>query len=120
MKNYISLLFSLIAFSFIAISVVIISFLTIFPFIITDNILRRPYEIPSLILFSISLLFFYKKKLYKINDAFFKAILVENGFDIDVFNDPLEALKNFKSQMYDLVLIDVRMPKMNVLNYAKS
>jgi DNA-binding response OmpR family regulator len=32
------------------------------------------------------------------------------GFDVDVFNDPSLALKNFKPNFYDLVLIDIVMP----------
>src|ERR671926_189829 len=31
----------------------------------------------------------------------------------DTFNDPQEALSNFKAGLYDLLLIDVKMPKMN-------
>ena len=30
-----------------------------------------------------------------------------------MFNDPQEALSNFKAGLYDLLLIDVKMPKMN-------
>ena len=37
------------------------------------------------------------------------------GFSIDVFNDPLLALKNFKPKLYDLVILDVMMPKMDGL-----
>jgi two-component system, OmpR family, response regulator ChvI len=32
---------------------------------------------------------------------------------VDTFNDPEEALSYFKAGLYDLLLIDVRMPKMN-------
>jgi two-component system, OmpR family, response regulator ChvI len=35
------------------------------------------------------------------------------GFSIDTFNDPLLALKSFKPNLYDLVMLDVMMPKMN-------
>lgn len=34
-------------------------------------------------------------------------------FVVDTFNDPEEALSNFKPGLYDLLLIDVKMPKMN-------
>jgi two-component system, OmpR family, response regulator ChvI len=43
----------------------------------------------------------------------FKSGLEENGFFVDVFNDPIQALLNFKIGAYDLVLLDVKMPKMN-------
>lgn len=36
-----------------------------------------------------------------------------HGFKVDTFNDPLEALSKFKPDSYDLLLIDIRMPKMN-------
>jgi two-component system, OmpR family, response regulator ChvI len=39
--------------------------------------------------------------------------LENNGFVVDAFNDPQEALSNFKAGLYDLLLIDVKMPKMN-------
>jgi DNA-binding response OmpR family regulator len=36
-----------------------------------------------------------------------------NGFQVDVFNDPIQALSGFKSGLYDLTLIDYKMPNMN-------
>ena len=39
--------------------------------------------------------------------------LVKNGFKVDVFTDPVEALSHFKPDLYDLVLLDIKMPKMN-------
>jgi DNA-binding response OmpR family regulator len=35
------------------------------------------------------------------------------GFEVDTFNDPLIALSNFKPNKYNLVLLDVKMPKMD-------
>jgi len=45
----------------------------------------------------------------------FKTVLQGNGFkdNVDVYNDPLEALSNFKPGFYDMLLLDVKMPKMN-------
>jgi DNA-binding response OmpR family regulator len=43
----------------------------------------------------------------------FKKGLESNGFQVDIYNDPVIALSNFKSDFYDLLLLDVRMPKMN-------
>ena len=34
-------------------------------------------------------------------------------FEVDVFNDPKLALSNFKAGCYDLLLLDILMPKMN-------
>jgi len=39
--------------------------------------------------------------------------LERNGFVVDVFNDPLSALSNYKAGLYDLLLLDIRMPGMN-------
>lgn len=45
----------------------------------------------------------------------FKSGLERNGFIVDVFNDPLDALSNFKEGFYDLMLLDIRMPRMSGL-----
>jgi CheY-like chemotaxis protein len=43
-----------------------------------------------------------------------KTVLEETGlFHVDSFNDPDLALKRFKPNYYALVLIDIKMPKMN-------
>jgi len=39
--------------------------------------------------------------------------LERNGFAVDVFNDPFSALSNYKAGLYDLILLDIRMPDMN-------
>ena len=39
--------------------------------------------------------------------------LQDNGFKVDAFNDPLQALSDFKSGSYNLALLDYKMPKMN-------
>jgi two-component system, OmpR family, response regulator ChvI len=43
----------------------------------------------------------------------FKIGLEESGFDVETFNDPEMALSNFKPGKYDLLLLDIKMPKMN-------
>ena len=42
-----------------------------------------------------------------------KASLQRNGYEVDGFTDPREALVNFKKDCYDLILLDIKMPKMN-------
>jgi DNA-binding response OmpR family regulator len=37
----------------------------------------------------------------------------DGGFDVDAFTDPEQALSFFKPDLYDLVLIDIKMPKMD-------
>src|SRR5215831_7611402 len=41
-----------------------------------------------------------------------KLVLEENGFKVDSFTDVSEVLKNFTTGPYDLVMLDVKMPKM--------
>jgi DNA-binding response OmpR family regulator len=36
-----------------------------------------------------------------------------HGFKVDTFNDSQEALSNFKPDYYDLVILDIKMPKMD-------
>ncbi len=43
----------------------------------------------------------------------FKVTLERAGFNVEVFNDPLEALSQFKPHYYDLVLLDIRMPQLS-------
>ena len=69
--------------SVLAGSVAISSFFFILPFSVIDEILlHRPYEIPSLILFIIALILFYKNSLYKKTDVFYKGILAYLIIDI--------------------------------------
>ena len=42
-----------------------------------------------------------------------KKALEQSGFSLDVFNDPIAALSNFKADYYDLILLDIKMPQMN-------
>ena len=43
----------------------------------------------------------------------FAVSLERNGFIVDVFNDPLSALSNYKAGLYDLLLLDIRLPNMD-------
>ena len=41
-------------------------------------------------------------------------------FKVDTFNDPITALKSYKTDHYDLVILDIKMPKMDGFQlYAK-
>jgi two-component system, OmpR family, response regulator ChvI len=44
----------------------------------------------------------------------------DGGFDVDAFTDPELALSSFKPGLYDLVLIDIMTPKMDVLCYTNG
>lgn len=59
-----------------------------------------------------------KKRILLVDDESditiaFRISLESNGFIVDTFNDPQGALSNFKSGVYDLLLIDIKMPTMN-------
>jgi DNA-binding response OmpR family regulator len=43
----------------------------------------------------------------------FKIGLENNQFIVTTFNDPFEALSRFKPGLYDLMILDIRMPGMN-------
>jgi DNA-binding response OmpR family regulator len=43
----------------------------------------------------------------------FKMILENYGFDIDCFTDPAMALETFKPNLYDLTILDIKMPEIN-------
>lgn len=58
------------------------------------------------------------KKILVVDDepditASIKNGLQRKGFEVDTYNDPTDALSNFRPDTYDLLLIDIRMPKMN-------
>ena len=36
-----------------------------------------------------------------------------HGYKVDSFNDPQEALSKFKPGSYDLIILDIKMPKMD-------
>jgi two-component system catabolic regulation response regulator CreB/two-component system response regulator ChvI len=39
--------------------------------------------------------------------------LEKEGFAVDVFNNPIDAKAQFKPGVYDLLLLDIRMPEIN-------
>ena len=42
-----------------------------------------------------------------------KIFLEENSFQVDAFDDPIIALDNFRKGVYDLLILDIVMPKMH-------
>jgi two-component system, OmpR family, response regulator ChvI len=51
----------------------------------------------------------------------FKLGLERNGeFEVDVYNDPTTALANYRPGLYDLLLLDIKMPKMNGLELYQN
>jgi two-component system, OmpR family, response regulator ChvI len=46
--------------------------------------------------------------------------LEDGGFEVHTFNNPLKALSNFKSGLYTLAILDVKMPEMNGIDLCKE
>jgi DNA-binding response OmpR family regulator len=45
--------------------------------------------------------------------SLFRIGLEDSGFEVHAYNDPLDALAKFKPHFYDLLLLDITMPKMD-------
>jgi DNA-binding response OmpR family regulator len=45
--------------------------------------------------------------------SLYETFLKFDGYKVDAFTDPLDALSSFRKDIYDLVLLDLKMPKMN-------
>ena len=50
----------------------------------------------------------------------FEMGLEDNGFEVDSFNNPQIALSKFKAGLYDLLLLDIKMPKMNGIEFYQK
>ncbi len=62
-----------------------------------------------------------KKKVLLVDDepdiiSLVRMVLEDNGFAVDSYTDPTLALSNFKPGLYDLLLFDIKMPKMSGLD----
>jgi two-component system catabolic regulation response regulator CreB/two-component system response regulator ChvI len=66
-----------------------------------------------------------KKRILVVDDEVdittaFKLGLEEADLQVDVYNDPLLALSDYKPGIYDLLLLDIKMPKMNGFELYKK
>ena len=52
--------------------------------------------------------------------SIFKMVLEMNDFEVDAYNDPLSALFNFKKNAYGLVILDIKMPRINGFELYKK
>jgi DNA-binding response OmpR family regulator len=43
----------------------------------------------------------------------FKIALEDRGFKVDTFEDPITALENYRPDLYDSLIVDIKMPKMH-------
>jgi DNA-binding NtrC family response regulator len=49
-----------------------------------------------------------------------REILESNGFTVDSFDNPRDALDNFKPHFYDLLILDIKMPEMNGFSFYRE
>jgi DNA-binding response OmpR family regulator len=54
--------------------------------------------------------------LINLYDTFLKY----NGYKVDSFTDPMNALDSFRKDIYDIVLLDLKMPKMNGVELSQE
>jgi two-component system response regulator ChvI len=68
---------------------------------------------------------FNNNRIFIVDDEYdtclvLERILEENGFKVDKFTDPFLALKNFKADFYGMLILDIKMPKMNGFELYKQ
>jgi DNA-binding response OmpR family regulator len=59
-----------------------------------------------------------RKRIMVVDDEsdltlFYRMSLEYHGFEVETFNDPRDALSNFKTAYYDLIILDIKMPGMD-------
>jgi DNA-binding NtrC family response regulator len=66
-----------------------------------------------------------KKRILFVDDepdltSLFKKALESAGFNVNVFNNTADTLEDFKPHFYDLVMLDIVMPKMDGFSLYKE
>jgi signal transduction histidine kinase len=91
------LVWSLVILTIAAGGVAISSLFVVFPGSVLDDFpIHRPYEIPPLALFVVALLYFYKNKLYRKSDVFYKGVLA--AIVIDIFG---QIIMSYSTTSFD-------------------
>ena len=52
--------------------------------------------------------------------SIFSLGLQDEGYEVYTHNDPLEVLSQFRPNFYDLLLVDINMPKMNGIDLSRQ
>ena len=52
--------------------------------------------------------------------SIFSLGLQDEGFEVYAYNDPLDAISEFRPNFYDLLLVDINMPKINGIDLSRQ
>ena len=52
--------------------------------------------------------------------SIFSLGLQDEGFEVYTYNDPLQVLSQFRPNFYDLLLVDISMPKINGIDLSRQ
>jgi DNA-binding response OmpR family regulator len=52
--------------------------------------------------------------------SIFSLGLQDEGFEVYAYNDPLDVLSQFRPNFYDLLLVDINMPKINGIELSRQ
>jgi DNA-binding response OmpR family regulator len=68
---------------------------------------------------------FSEKRILLVDDeaditSSFQIGLEQYGFKVTTYNDPVSALSEFRAELYDLLLVDIRMPGMTGLEFCEK
>ena len=50
----------------------------------------------------------------------FKLFLECNEYNVDAYTNPIEGIQNFRKNSHDLIILDLKMPKMNGMTLYKK